>query len=139
MTVRVGTLLCALLLVGGGCGTSEPDASDGGAGDGDGEDDHQIAPPEVRGAWMDLRETNQAIALRIRKRALEHAIDHGKERGVGADAEGEGNERRQSEALLTPHVSESQPDVLEQSEAVHGTERYKTCATQRPRRQPHLA
>ena len=59
----------------------------------------------------------QPLGTLIRQRPEEHAVDHAEDRGVGADAEREGEHRHEREARPLPQAPEGVPEVL--AEAGH--------------------
>ena len=69
-----------------------------------------------------LPELNQGRGVAIGERLEEHAPDHARERGQGADSESEGRYRRRGETPLPCEGATSEADVLEERvEADHGS------------------
>ena len=58
---------------------------------------------------------DEAIRVAIRQRAEEHGVHDAEDRGVGADAEREGEHRDGGEALVATHVAQAVPDVADQT------------------------
>ena len=67
------------------------------------------------GAGVGVVHMDELPGLRHRQRLQQHGIDDREDRGVGADAEGERQDRRGREAAVLPQQPEPEPYVLQHS------------------------
>ena len=65
-----------------------------------------------------LTHPHDRVGIRIRERPQQHAVDDAEHRGVGADAECEGRQRRQRERALPGERAHGVADVSQ--EGIHG-------------------
>ena len=71
--------------------------------------ERHVRDAEARRALADV---DEAILAAIDQRAQQHAADHAEDRGVGADAEGEGDHDGGGQALGAQEGAEADPHVL---------------------------
>ena len=67
-----------------------------------------------------MKQLDQPAGLAKRQRPQQHAIDDGKNGGVGADAERERQDGDEGKPGLAPQHTAGVADVLKQGEMAHG-------------------